>query len=415
MTMNINDIIKEEIDRQSSKHQIKPHELKDVLNELFSFNQSKLLKGLGDQNEILDDKDVLPQEFWDELMEVINESYHEDESTWDKELTKRKMQILAYKYFTKQDLEPLDKIEKDLRLEVKKYYSALQNYVSLENFMDRFFNLPSQLLFKFVRYLLNNSKALNQKLKISKSQFKEEIEKLKLERKKIIDKVSFISNKNVTSLNLETIKDLFDAGVFYEDNFLNRGVNEYLYKMLQHKVSSKNIAETYNETLLNDLLSSIEKSKSYLSHIEAIKNEEDTEYFSPYGVQVGRRFDNEIEAIDNDDTEDDGIIDKDSIFKEPNARIKTVSYSWDEGGAEGEGDGGDGDLSGSGGGGGGGSFGGGSYGGPSGGDETIDVDMGNEGGGDAGSGDDMPTDEDGFPEDFGTPESNDTGGDEEEK
>jgi hypothetical protein len=419
--MSLKKIIAEEVERQSKKYNLKPDELKTFMTELFSFNPSKLLTSLGNQGEILDEKDALPDEFWQELIDTINDSYGELEDDWEKELKGVKFTILCYKYFTKQDLPNLDDVEKELKVEIKKYFSSLQNYTSLENFKDRFFNLPSKILFNFVRYILNKSLELNAKLKISKLEFKEKITKLKEDREKIINKISFVSNRNVSILDLKQIKELVDNGLFYEDNLLNRGVNEYLYKMLTHKDAAKNIIDTFNSTFLHDLTASVETSNSYLSHISSVKNEESGEYFSPPGIQIGRRFDNEIESVKSKDY-DDAVIDKDSIFKEPKGRIQSADFSWGDasGAATGE-DGEDagGDMgSGSGLGGSGGGGGGGSFNGPTGGDETVDIDTGGEGGGEEGTSDEgeaMPSGEDGLPTDFGTEESNDEGGSEETK
>lgn len=397
-------ILQEEIEAQSKLFDLSPKQLKGFVNELFTFNSSKLLKSLGDQDEILDEKDSLPEEFWEEIINNINDSYAEDPNEWEKELKEIKSQILCYKYFTKQELENLDEVEKKLKVQIKKYFSSLQNYTSMENFRDRFFNLPSQLLFNFVRYLLNKSIILNKKISISKIDLKDRVVELKKQRDKVIDKISFISNKNITVLDLKNVKRLVDNGVFYEDNLLNRGVNEYLYKLIKHSKAASNIVETFNSTFIEDLKSAVESSNSYLSHISSIKNEETSEYFSPDGIQLGRKFDNEIDAVKNKDV-NDAVIDKDSIFKEPKGRIKD-DFAWDSNSVGGKGESGEdaeGDM------GAGSDLGGGFSGGGGGmgsmdiapGSEEVDVDMpadGAEG--------EMPTGEDGLPTDFGTPDSN---------
>ncbi|MEO6305582.1 MAG: hypothetical protein ABIP51_20630 [Bacteroidia bacterium] len=408
--MNIKKIIEEEVEKQSKKFSVDSDDLKFFMTELFSFNSSKLLTSLGNQDEILDSKDLLPEEFWQSLIDIINESYSDLSEEWETSFKEIKLQILCNKYFTKKELVSLNELEKSLRLDIKKYFSSLQNYTDTENFKERFFNLPNHILINFTRYILNKSAALNKKISLKKQDVKEEILKLKTERKKFIDKISFLSNKNVSSLDLTEAKKLIDNGLFYEDNLLNRGVCEYLYKLVNHSTASEKIIETFNSTFLNDLKQSLEESNSYLSHISSIKNEETAEYFSTTGIQIGRRFDNEIDAIKNPDK--DSIIDEDSIFKEPKGRIKST-FNWDgnepsdgesETGADADGDmGGGSDL----GGGGGFSGGGGtdSFSGPTGGEETVDLDMpdgttapeGEEG---------MPPGKDGLPVDFGTPESN---------
>lgn len=409
--MNTKQIIEEEIKLQSENFNLKPTELKSFIKELFSFNTSKLLKNMGNQDEILDKKDALPAEFWEGLIENINGSYSEFPEDWEKELKAIKFQIICNKYFSKKNLTSLSEVEEKIKIDIKKFFSSLQNFSDNEDFKNRFFNLPSELLVNFSRYLLNNSIELNNKLKISKEEIKEKIKLLKKERDKVIKKISFISNGNVTVLELKSIKLLVDNGLFDEDNFINRAINEYLYKLSNHDEASEKIIDSFNSTFLNDLKKSVEESASYLSHITSIKNEETSEFFLPSGLQIGRKFDNEVEILKNKDF-DDSVIDKDSIFKEPKGRINSTGFAWG-GNNAGAVAGDDSESSSStGGSGGGGGFSGGgstdSYSGPTAGSETVDVDGGGEPG--------MPAGEDGFPTDFGTEESNDTvEGDEEVK
>ena len=402
--MNTKQIIEEEIKLQSEKFNLEPKELKTFLNELFTFNTSKLLKNMGNQEEILDEKDSLPTEFWEGIIDNINNSYSEYPEDWEKELLQIKFQIICNKYFTKKNLTELSEIEDTIRVEIKKFFSSLSNFSDNEDFKNRFFNLPSALLVNFSRYLLNNSTELNKKLKISKEEVQERIKLLKKERDKIIKKLSFISNGNVTVLEIKRIKMLADNGVFYEDNFLNRAINEYLFKLINHDEASEKIIDSFNSTFINDLKKNVEESASYLSHITSVKNEETSEFFLPSGLQIGRKFDNEIELLKNKDFED-SIIDKDSIFKEPNGRINSTDFAWggtNDGAVAGEDSEGT-TAGGAGSGSGGGGFSGGgsidSYSGPSGGSETVDVDGGEPG---------MPAGEDGFPTDFGTEDSNET-------
>lgn len=408
----MNKAVLSEIKKQSKEFSVDENKLKVFLNELFTFNSDSILRDMGNQEETLDEKDALPDEFWEEIINNINESYSELEKGWEEDFLTIKFQILCNKFFTKKDLVKIDNIENRLRIDIKKYFSSLQNSTSKENFKERFFNLPTDILVDFVRYILNSSKELNKKLSIAKEEAQERIKELKKLRWKTIKKIQFISNKNISVLDLKSIKELFDNGVFYEDNLLNRGVNEFLYKLLNHPIASDNVAEFFNLTFVNDFTSNIEKSNSYLNHIESIREEETTEFFSLDGMQIGRRFDNEIETVEKKDFSD-VVIDKDSIFKEPKGRLNATSFNWgDTNGAPDTAtdDSGEGGGSGFGGGGGGGGFsgggGGGTFSGPTGGDETVSLDEPVSDGETP-----MPTGKDGLPVDFGSEESNEVSDD----
>jgi hypothetical protein len=415
--------ITEEVERTVNRMNLSsPQVLGDVLQELFTFSTDTFLKNIGSQEAILDDKDALPVENWDWLMETLNQAFQENAKEWIEQLKAQKIKILCNKYFTKQDFIKLDEVEKSLKVNVKKYFSALQNFVDLDDFREKFFNLPFELLSNFCRFILNKSKQLNSKLKIDKKELRERIKQLKDDRKNIIQKISLVSHKYQSALDLRMIKELYDNGLFFEDNFLNRGVNEYITKLLNHKEAAQRIRDTYNTAFANDLQAEAENNPAYINHVESIKKEDGKEYFTFRGMQVGSRFDNEIETANNKEGAKAGlVIDKDSRFKEPSAKIKDTTLPWEKSSdeeSEGEESEGGADTGGSGtsGGGGGGLSSGGGINyeppelGPA---ETSDgeeVDLGGEGGeeGDEGEGE-MPTDENGLPVDFGTPESNPEG------
>ena len=63
-----NKIFQEEIERQSKEFNVSESKIKNFLTELFTFNSSTLLKNLGSQEEILNDNDSLPNEFWEEII-----------------------------------------------------------------------------------------------------------------------------------------------------------------------------------------------------------------------------------------------------------------------------------------------------------------------------------------------------------
>lgn len=422
---NLQTILKEEINKEVKSLNLQdPKRVAKVIKELFTFNTSSLLKNIGDQDEILDEKDALPEENWQWLISMINESFAENNEEWENQLKEQKLKILCFKYFTKQEFVKIDEIEKSLKVKIKKYFAALQNYSDLDNFREKFFNLPTEMCTNFSRYLLDNSKKLNTKIKIEKKEVVEKIKTLTKDRKEIIEKIGLVSKKYQSTLDLTKVKELCDHGLFFEDNILNRGVNEFISKLCNSEKSAE-IKDAFNSTFLYDLKSLSEESASYIAHVDSIKKG-GQEYFTEKGFQIGVRFDNAQEITEN--KTDEVIIDKNSRFKEPKSQLKSISAPGsggttpDAAGSDSAGPTAAGSSGGSSGGGGG-DFGGG-FSGPSGGDipdlDSVgtDVDGGGEmpdaaDGAEAEGGEEsMPADEDGFPEDFGTPEDNE---DKEEK
>lgn len=425
MNKILDKILTEELESQMNRIDLSTSKkVQKVIKELFTFSTDTFLKNIGSQEAILDDDEALPQENWEWLLNTINESFHENQEEWIKGLKNQKEKIICYKYFTEQDFLEIDNIEENLKKDIKKYFTALQNFADLDNFREKFFNLPFDTLNNFTRLLLQKSPTLNKKIKISKKELKERVKKLKEDRNKIIDKISMVSRKYQSTFNIGELKDLCDNGLFYEDNLLNRAVNEYIVKLLNNKSSSEKIKDAFNTAFIVDLKYHSENCVAYAEHISLIKKEEDQEYFTPKGYQVGTRFDNAIEVTRNKDKQENFVIDKDSRLKEPNSKINQTVPPWEGGGATGvageEGELGSASSSrGSGGSGGGGGL---SSGGgitsmepatdfssiePPGPDDGGATGVGNEEG-------EMPTDDNGFPVDFGTPESNPEGAAKEE-
>ena len=419
-------IIEEEVEIQVEKLNLSsPKIIGDVITELFTFSTDTFLKNIGSQEALLDEKDALPQENWDWLIEMLNESFEEEKKEWIKQLQEQKIKILCYKYFTKQDFIKLDEVERNIKISIKKYFTALQNFADLSDFREKFFNLPFEILSNFCRYILQKSPKLNSKIKVDKKELKEKIKTLQDDRKNIIDKISLISKKYQNILDLRKVKELYDNGLFFEDNFLNRGVNEYISKLLNHKEASQKVKDTYGSSFTLDLQSQAENSPAYIKHISSIKKDEGQEYFTFKGFQVGTRFDNEIEIANSKKGEKDGyVIDKDSRLREPSSKIKDTTFPWEKTSeTDLEDETGEGNIDASGGESGGGSSGGGGLAnggginyeppvlGPQQDENGEEIDTGEEGsneGGEEGEGE-MPTDENGLPVDFGTPESNPEG------
>lgn len=388
-----NKILKEEIDSLLTEFDLKSPKSKQVLNELFTMNIANFMKNIGSQE--IDEGSEIDTELWEWFLNTINESIQELPEEWLELFKEQKMKILCFKYFTRKDLLDVDDLEKDLRTNIRKYFTALQNYTDLEGFKEKISNLPSELLSNLIRYLFKVSPELNDKVKITKPVFTERVKELKEERLKMIEAISFISKSYKNVFDISKMKILIDNGLFFEDNLLNRAVNEYIVKLTGNKVASQKIKETFSNTLNFDLQSQTESSSAYIAHIESIKTEQSMPYFTDKGYQIGNRFSNEIDLVKEKDTENK-LIDKDSVFKEPKGTINDVVPPWDSQNNEpldstGEG-GNSGGSSGSSGGGGasfGNSF-------------NSDIPLGD----DAEPDTELPTDDQGFPVDFGSEETN---------
>lgn len=413
-----NNLLREQLDTFVNAISLKKNINKKTLNELFTMNINNFMKDIGSQ-EIDDDKEI-DTELWDWFLQTIDESMKETPKEWMVLLKKEKLKILCYKFFTKKELLDKGELKKTVKKQIRKFFTALQNYSDLEGFREKISNLPSELLSNLVRHLFSLSNNLSEKITISKQELSKEIKQLSKDRMDMIEKINLVSKSYQSILDITRLKELYDNGVFFEDSILNRAINEYVSKLVSHKTAIKNIKDAFSNTLTNDLQTQSQTSTAYVNHIESIKKDEGKEFFTSKGFQVGNRLSNEIESIKNKKT-NDSIINKDSVFKEPTDYLSNVVSPWDKD----ESDYGPGDMDNDelGGGNSGGAIGGGSSGGGdplSGGgfssdestfdspidlkgEDNPDVDLsGEEGDSDT----PLPTGEDGMPVDFGSEETN---------
>lgn len=394
------------------------------LNELFTLNPDVFIKKMSGQD--IDSDGEIDTELWDWFLDTINESIVETPDAWRELLHDQKLKILCYKYFTKRELLKNEKIEPNLKKDIKKYFSSLQNYSDLKSFQEKVKHLPSDILTNLIRFLFLKLPELKDKIKVTKEEFKERIVELKSERMKMADKLSMISKKYQTVLDISKLKELYNNGVFFEDSLINRAINEYIVKLLNYEESLKAAKELYPSALLNDLKYQAENSIAYTKHIEEVTKEETEQFFTDKGYQIGNRFQSAIQDVKKKEYEDQ-VINKDSIFKEPVGSI--VKEPWtnnDLGADDTETDTAGGDSSFSGGGGGGFSGGGGGGISMAGADGLDEPSPENAVGADApdtsgeaipiedlendtsapDSETELPKDEEGFPVDFGSQETN---------
>lgn len=438
MNNTYNKLLTEEINKNVDRLKVKdPKAIVEVLKELFSMNTDKLIGNIS--NVEVGSKNTIAQESWDWFLDTLAKSVAEDQDNWLAAIKEVKLKLLTFKYFSRKEMIGVDAIEQYIRREIKPYWAALQSHVDLPDFRNKVFQLPVEMQFALVRFMFAISDELKERVKVTNADLKDNINKILQMRMKIAERIGQVSNGYQSVLSMKDVKELFDNGVIFEDNFINRGICEYIMKLLNHEQANARLKETFSSAMLKDLRKQIETASSYMEHIVSIKNETGREFFSTKGEQIGKRFDNEIEIVKNKDFEG-YVVDKHSRLKEPKEKVAKVDLPWEAGGGSPEGgfEGPDGAAGGPGGASspsdGGGSFGGGGFsgGGGFGGDFGGDfAEPGSEGEipglegegedgenpiGAEGDGTPMPSDETGLPTDFGTVEDNggDLGGDDAE-
>jgi len=409
-------IINEEINKYMEDFDLKESKkVSKVLKELFFLSTDKLMNNIGSVET--DDSNAIATENWELFVDSLTQAVQEQQDLWSIGIKNIKSKILTFKYFTKKDLIDLKSLESYLRMEIKPFFTAMQNYVDSNDFTNKFFNLPTELLYNLVRYMFMLSPDLKSSVKITNDDLKDNINRLIELRMKVADKISKISNGYVDIMDIQEIKSLFDNGVVFEDNFINRGICEFVIKLCNHNVAKDKMNDFLSGAIILDMKRMAENSAAYIAHIASIREETGSEYFSVNGEQIGKRFDNEIDIVKNSNYEG-YIVDKKSRLKEPNERITPTVAPWDSnqpGMMPGEEGGSTGGAAGGSGGDTGGPLGNADYNGdfaPDGAEGQIpgvDDEAGSEDAGEIGvegDGTEMPKDEDGLPEEFGTQEDN---------
>ena len=404
MDNKIKGFINEEVDRYIRGMKLDdPNKIVNVINELFYMSTNKLMTNIGSVEA--DGNFAIASENWEQFIQNLTDSITEENETWLLGIKNVKLKILTYKYFTMKDMIQKETLESYLRVEIKSYFTALQNYRDAGDFMMKFFQLPTNILFAMVRYLFFLSPDLNKSIIITNDDLRKNIERVTKLRLHVADKISKISNGYADIFDVKEMKDLYDNGILFEDNFINRAINEFVYKLTSHKEAKNSMLERFSGSMISDLNSQSNDSAAYLAHIKAIRNETGTEFFTVNGEQLGKKFDNELDLLKNKKF-DGYIVNKESRLKEPHEKINTGVMPWEansEAGAGEEGGAGPGgDM-----GGGSADFGGGDFGNADfGGDFAPPGSEGEIPGSEEEDGTPMPDGEDGLPSDFGTVEDN---------
>lgn len=320
MGKSLKKIINEEIERQAKNMKLdSPKEVTSMLKELFAFSTNKVMNQMGSVEA--DENNQLADENWDFFLETIMESIEEEPNEWYKMIAMTKMKILTYKYFTRQDLIEVESLDSYLRINIKPYFTALQNYQDYKDFRVKFFMLPRDILFSAVRFLFFLEPELDKRIIVTKQELTDNINRIQELRLEVADMIGKASNGYQNVFNMGEVLELYDNGILIEDNFLNRGINEFINKMLSHSTAVGKLRDLFAGASLKSIKKTAETSGAYMAHLESVKTGTGVEYFSPTGDQIGRRFDNELLLVHSGEF-DGYVIDKKSRLREPNEKIK---------------------------------------------------------------------------------------------
>lgn len=416
-------LMEQEVNRMVNRLNLSNHnDVKNVLTELFSMTTNKLMDSIGSVEA--NEHNQIAKENWDLFIQHLTSSIQEEQELWFKNISEVKLKILTHKYFTKQDMMKVENIDGYLRMEIKPYFTALQNFIDYTDFRHKVLTLPTDLLYNLIRYMFYVSPALGKAAVVKNADLKDNINRLLGVRMSVVEKINKISKGYQNLFDFRELKELFDCGVVFEDNYLNRAICEFVVKMTNHGPAAEKLRDLYPGAILKDLKNQAENTSSYIQHVTAIKSETGVEFFTKNGEQIGTRLENEIELVKG--AQYDGyVVDNNSRLKEPHDKVKPVAAENIPSSAA-PSDGGDAE---SGGGPGGGGFGGGPSGGGALGMDLGNADFGGEfapegaegevpgaedeaGVDDTGAvgaeedGEPMPVGEDGVPTEFGTEEDN---------
>lgn len=316
-------IMEQEVDKMVNRLNLSTtSDVKNVLNELFSMTTHKLMDNIGSVEA--NEHNQIAKENWDQFVQTITSSIHDEKDLWLENISDIKLKILTFKYFTKKDLMKVENIESSLRMDIKPYFTALQNYVTLTDFRHKVLTLPAEMLFNIVRYLFHISPDLNKSIVVKNPDLRDNVTRLITLRMKTIRKINDISKGYQNLLDFRELKELFDCGVMFEDNYLNRAVCEFVVKMTNHSEAAAKLQDLFPGAILKDLKNQAENTSAYIQHTNAIKTESGVEFFTTMGEQVGTRLENQIELV-REAKYDGYVVDNESRFKEPNDRVKSVS------------------------------------------------------------------------------------------
>lgn len=321
----MDNILKEEINNHlKSLDNKNSKKFKKVMNELFLLKADKLADNIGSVEK--DGNNEIASENWEWLLDQLATSIAHDEESWNEYFGKIKLAILTNKYFTKRDPVKQENLESYLKINIKPYFTALQNYVDISDFKNKVYKLPSDIAFCLVRYCFYVNEDLSVKIKVSKEDLRKNILKLKDLRLKVAENISSISKGYKNILDFDEIISLYDNGLFLEDNFINRGITEFLAKLISNENAKGKLLDITSNAVLKNIHKNIQTFPAYMNHTNDIKVEVDTNYFSSKGEQIGKKFENYLDlTIDGDF--DGYVVDGESVFKEPQRLLKPVQSS----------------------------------------------------------------------------------------
>lgn len=257
-----------------------------VLQSLLLENDNIVLKSLKDYVNGVNSDNQIPIESWNWFRDILK-NLAKGNSRFQFKCREINNKLYAVKYYTKLPFSISNKVEEELKFELKKYFKDIL-YEDADNFIEKFFSLPFEFVSLVVRYLSNILVPEN------KNQLKTSLKEANIFLKEIIKKKNdFIININKISLgqaenfSFKDLSLLLDVKAFYDYNALNNAVLEFVLKLLNSNAKQK-LKDLYGTFKIDYLKAQILTHPSYLKFLKNIKDGVERPYFDSKGFQNQR-------------------------------------------------------------------------------------------------------------------------------
>lgn len=257
---------------------------------------------------------MLTEESWKYIIGIISKSINENKEEWVEFFGEYLKMYLSYKYFTKKEnFVSNDKIDEYLKLRLKNYYSALISSETSLDVLNKVKSLPIDLVYLIIRKCFNLSPLLKSKISVTKSELRTFIVELKKLRKKVANNINNVSSLYENIFNINDFKMGYNCGVFFEDNFINQGILEFVDKMFDNEETVKRVIDL-GIISKSELIGIKEGIKTFPSFQGSIRNKNNC--FEISGSQIGKRFKDFLDMLKTLG-DYDYVVDNKSVFKEP--------------------------------------------------------------------------------------------------
>lgn len=265
-------------------------------------------------------KNALTEESWKYIIGLLTKSVNEEKEQWLNFFRKQLKTFLCYKYFTRKKSYLKDiSVQSELKLKLKEYYTSLISASDSLDFLNKINRLPNEIIFLILRQCFDISPSLKKHVIISREEILEEVKNLKKLRKKSAREISDVSLHYESVLDISLILKLYNNGLLFENNFINQGMCEFIVKLLDNEYSVKHLVDSgiVSKAEIFGLRDNITSFPSYNAYLRLKRQKE---CFSKEGEQVGNRFSDYIDMLD-EPMSSDFIVDIKSVFKEPYAML----------------------------------------------------------------------------------------------